>query len=290
MKKDEFKTIFLKIIRFVLNKTIRLENLKKSIVFVARLANINLLHLAYNNMGILKYWNDTVSGEIFVINHIISKIITDHDLILFDIGANIGDYSKKLREQYPNAEIYAFEPNPYTYKVLKKSINSLRINGYNLGLGSVIEKKKIYTYAKDTESQHASLYKEVLTDIHHSDETIESDLQTTTLDQFCKEKNITIIDFIKIDTEGHEFEILQGAKQLLKNNAIKVIQFEFNEMNIVSRVFLKDFYDFLDNYLIYRLDSHRLIPLFAYSSDNEIFKYQNFLAINKNYTDLVNPN
>jgi hypothetical protein len=66
---------------------------------------------------------------------------------------------------------------------------------------------------------------------------------------------------------------------MISLDRIDFIQFEFNEMNIISRVFLKDFYQILSNYNLYRLDSNRLIPLFNYDSTNEIFKFQNFLAI-----------
>ncbi len=78
-------------------------------------------------------------------------------------------------------------------------------------------------------------------------------------------------------------EVLSGAKALLAEGRIHFIQFEFNEMNIISRVFLKDFYDLLQGFSLYRLDSNRLIPLAGYSSTNEIFKFQNLLAVNDNF-------
>jgi len=76
---------------------------------------------------------------------------------------------------------------------------------------------------------------------------------------------------------------------MIKNiaeNKIKLLQFEFNEMNIISRVFLKDFYSLLRGFDFFRLDTQRLIPLPNYDATNEIFKFQNILAINK----LAKPN
>ena len=49
------------------------------------------------------------------------------------------------------------------------------------------------------------------------------------------------LNLLKIDAEGNEYKILLGAKQALQANIIDVIQFEFNEMNVISRVFMKDF-------------------------------------------------
>lgn len=76
--------------------------------------------------------------------------------------------------------------------------------------------------------------------------------------------------------------MLKGCKQLIRNQKIDLIQFEFTQINMLFRVFLKDFYDLLNNYKIYRLDTKKLIPLFDYQVRNEIFLYQNFLAVNNN--------
>ena len=51
------------------------------------------------------------------------------------------------------------------------------------------------------------------------------------------------------------------------------------EMNTVSKVFLRDFYETLAGYRFYRLDSRRLIPLGGYQPRNEIFQFQNVLAV-----------
>lgn len=91
---------------------------------------------------------------------------------------------------------------------------------------------------------------------------------------------------MKVDTEGNEYHVLEGATQLLHNNKVDVIQFEFNEMNVISRVFLKDFYDLLPKHTMYRLDTQRLIPLGDYSPLNEVFRIQNIIAI---HNDLPQP-
>jgi len=69
----------------------------------------------------------------------------------------------------------------------------------------------------------------------------------------------------------------------LSARRIGLIQFEFNELNVLSRVFLKDFYDLLPGYSLYRMDTDRLHPLGDYSPINEIFRYQNILAIPSAY-------
>ena len=65
-----------------------------------------------------------------------------------------------------------------------------------------------------------------------------------------------------------------------QQNKIKCIQFEFNEMNVCARVFLKDYYELLPQYQFYRLVEKGLKSLGNYSPKNEIFRYQNILAVN----------
>ncbi|MCM0594201.1 MAG: FkbM family methyltransferase [Gloeotrichia echinulata IR180] len=280
------KNLIIRIIRSLLFRFIGSKNLEYLLIKFAQLAYIDILVLAYNQRGILKYWNEEVSGEHFVINSIIKKYFQKQEATVFDIGANSGKYAASLKSAFTNARIYAFEPNPHTFELLCNNLKDLNIKCYKLGLSSQISKQKIYTYANEDTSEHASLYKDVLLDLHRANDVIEMEFETTTLDEFCKMNQIQHINFIKIDTEGHELEVLIGASKMILYNQIDIIQFEFNEMNIISRVFLKDFYEILNNYNLYRLDSNRLIPLFSYESKNEIFQFQNFLAIRKEIENL----
>ena len=84
---------------------------------------------------------------------------------------------------------------------------------------------------------------------------------------------------LKIDVEGFELEVLKGAEKLLREGRIKIIQFEFNEVNIIQRRFLKDFYDELPGFDFYRLDENRLIALNEWQPKHEIFLFQKVIAI-----------
>ena len=105
-------------------------------------------------------------------------------------------------------------------------------------------------------------------------------------DQFAEENRIQSIDFLKIDTEGHDYDVLAGARQLLVSNRINVIQFEFNKMNVVSRIFFKDFFNLLENYRLFRMLKDGLIPIGHYRPGKcEFFAYQNIVAINAAHFD-----
>jgi hypothetical protein len=138
---------------------------------------------------------------------------------------------------------------------------------------------EIYTYKNDKSSEHASVIKDVMVTLHKSDQIENYQVPIISLDNLCKDHSIEKIHFLKIDTEGFELEVLKGAANFIKENKIEVIQFEFNEMNIYSKVFLHDFYKTLPNYNFHRLSKNKLIPLGNYNSVNEIFRYQNIIAL-----------
>lgn len=244
----------------------------------------NPLLFSYNLIGISKWQNDKVSGENYLIKRFLPRYFKDKkNITIFDIGANVGNYSISLKNVFPNASIYAFEPNPLTFKLLqeKTKINE-NIHCFKIGFSNLKGVSEIFSYKSDESSEHASLYKDVISDLHNENSISSFQIDLETLDGFCSEHKIEKINFVKIDTEGHEYSVLMGASNLIKSKAIDIIQFEFNEMNVISRIFLKDFYDILfDNYDFFRLDSKKLIPMKEYSTTHEIFQFQNIIAIKR---------
>ena len=242
--------------------------------------NRMLFGLSLRGLGILNYENDALSGEEYFLNKMSDLF---EDAVAIDIGANKGDYSNTIRKLSPRAKIYAFEPHPKTFEQLQFSADKHNYMALNLACSDIAGKLKLYDYQGDQSgSEHASLYQDVIEKIHKGS-SAEWDVDVTTIDRFVQEEGINKISLLKIDTEGNELKVLLGAKQCVEANLIDVIHLEFNEMNVVSRVFMKDIYEALDNYLFYRLLPDGLVPLGEYTSIYwEIFGYQNIIAVNKN--------
>lgn len=272
------KTRILYLFATIFSKFISKKQVGSLIKVLAHKNHIDLLLFTYNSIGILNF-TDENSGEYFFINNLLSDSYSSKEkLIFFDVGANIGNYSRILANRFPQAKIVAFEPTSEPFQILLKNTEGLNILPINKGLGSINETRKIYT-SKD--SEHNTMHKEVLQKFLIKENIQEEEIVITTIDSYCKEHFIQFIDFLKIDVEGYELFVLKGALNMITDKKIHVIQFEFNEMNIISRVFLKDFYDLLFEYDFYRIGKHGLVPILKYNSINEIFQFQNIVAILK---------
>jgi len=243
-----------------------------------------MYNLSIRGIGIYNYENMNVSGE----NNFINKYLTKYSggkskFIVFDVGAHIGKYSKLITKAINNAEVYSFEPHPITFKILKKNIESVKnVNLYNLALSSKEAILDIYDYQNNDGSSHASLNSEIFQTVHYSKITSHK-VNVTTIDIFAENNKIEKIDFLKIDVEGFELEVLKGAFKLIYTGKIEAIQFEFTQLNSTVKVFFKDFYEMLSkDYNLYRLLPKSLHQIKEYDPTmTEIFGYQNYVAVLK---------
>jgi len=235
-----------------------------------------LFHLSVRGMGVLNYYDFKLSGEEFLIK----KLLPQYDIkIVFDVGANQGDYANFFMNN-SDCRIFCFEPNPETFRKLESRYNDVsNIIKLNYGLSDQTDQATIYDTRNEDGSKLATIYKDVIEDLFHRD-LQEHAINLEQLDNVVEEFGIDEIDLLKIDTEGNEYKVLLGARKTLSRGGIKIIHFEFNMMNVVSRVFMKDFLDLLDNYKLYRLLPSELIPI-TYSRPlaNELFAFQNIVAI-----------
>ena len=237
-----------------------------------------LYHLSLRGLGVLNFQEENVTqDEVKWLKSYIPKI---ENPVIFDVGANVGEYSKLILSLNKISQIYAFEPHPGAFKKLKSSINFPNFKAINVGVGHEGSETFLYSHINDTASAHSSLYEDVFEVLHHSKSAAQK-VQIVTLDKIVQEHKIDRIDLLKIDTEGHELAVLTGALESIKNLKVKAIHFEFNEMNIVSKTTFRDFWNILVDYKLYRLlYDGSLLELKEYSTVNcEIYAYQSIIAI-----------
>jgi FkbM family methyltransferase len=234
-----------------------------------------LYRCSLSGLGILNYQSDRISGE----HRFVTRLLENKpDGIVLDVGANVGAYSKAIAEINPRIKIFAFEPHPLTYKHLCKNAAGINVETLNVAAGEREGTLTLFDYVDRDGSSHASVYRDVIEGIHQA-RSIAHDVNVITLDEFLASQGINHVFLLKIDTEGHELSVLKGAKESIANGKIEAIQFEFNEMNISSRTFFRDFWELLPNYELYRLLPDGMARISKYSPVFcEIFAYQNIVA------------
>lgn len=130
---------------------------------------------------------------------------------VIDIGANVGNVSLAVNYLFPNAKIYAIEPIFDIYKILKKStVNNKNIRSFPLAISNN-SREVIMLY--DERKPEGSLVLNKL--VKFKGRKIR--VKALTLDQFLKKNYIKKVDYLKIDVESFEKNVLQGARKTLEN-------------------------------------------------------------------------
>jgi FkbM family methyltransferase len=203
------------------------------------------------------------------------------EVVAIDAGANLGNWSAELLESLPEARIFAFEPSKIAFEKLHDRFSSdERVTCVNLALGK--EGKTSTLYADEGGSGLGSLTKRRLD--HYAIDFVHSELvEVCSLDSWVANQKLTTQPkILKMDVEGHEFELLLGAVETLKS--VQLIQFEFGGSNIDTRTFFQDFWYFFQElgFEIYRLGPARSFLIRAYSERDESFRATNYVAVRKN--------
>ena len=223
------------------------------------------------------------SGE-HVVVELLSKA-AEKEPVVFDIGANKGQYSSALIDAWPlqtSLNLHCFEPSASTFRQLTETLSGYdRIQLNNFGIGKTNEELTLFSDSEG--SGMASLTPRRLDHFGIAHDRLKESVRIRTLEEYCQTHEIDQIDLLKIDVEGHELDVLNGGKKLFSNRQVRMVQFEFGGCNIDTRTFVQDFYYFfkafdLDLYRI--LPSGNLFPLLEYRESDERFQCTNFLAVN----------
>jgi len=213
--------------------------------------------------------------------------------IIFDVGGNKGQSIEKYLKMFEKPIIHSFEPIKTEFDYMcSKFKNNKNIFLNNFALGDKIEEKEFNVTAKTGNSSFNKInlgtdwLKLRSKQYNTSEEGYVTSVQKVNvikLDDYCKDKNINVIDLVKIDTQGYEDKVLEGSLNSIKQNKIKAIVTEIMFDNVYDKYF--SFSD-LEKYIIpynFRMVGIQL-------GNNNLFSSLNFSAdvyyFNKNFYKL----
>ena len=154
--------------------------------------------------------------------------------VAFDVGANCGDWTAAVIQANPSAEVHAFEPSAATFATLQSRNFPPNVVLNKIGVGVERCVRTFNIYGRSSAVNSLFQYDDSRTAVGREE------IEILPLSQYCQQKQIESIDYLKIDVEGNEFDVLKGAADLLAEGRIRVIQFEYGEWWIAARVLLKD--------------------------------------------------
>lgn len=136
--------------------------------------------------------------------------------VIFDVGANIGQSAFEYAIAWPDAEVHSFEPIQSSFQKLRENTDRFQnVSCNRIALGDKDGEARV-TLRK--QSQLNSLV------VNAPNENIGRERVTVrTLTGFCSAHGIDQIDFLKIDTEGYDLKVLQGAEEMLSHGRIMSI-------------------------------------------------------------------
>lgn len=177
------------------------------------------------------------NGELRFIQRVAPELST-----VFDVGANVGDWTAELLAANSAAKCHCFEPVPGTRAKLEArgmkgdvTINPFGLSSepgsftlYNYGDGSGLN--SLYR-REDLEAKNKNLKPTVI------------EIPLETLDGYAERNGIEQIDLLKIDVEGHELSVLRGATRMLAEGRIRMIQMEYGSGFQLANALLRDIFD-----------------------------------------------
>lgn len=221
-------------------------------------------HLGENNSDI------ETNGERKILDKYLPQAKT-----VFDVGANIGDWTADALAINPSVKIVSFEPVAETFEILKNrkfvgncKLENIALSNLNGDIDFFVYENSVLNSAEKREGVAVKKIEKV---------------KTVRLDDYCKEAGVTEIDFLKIDVEGFEFDVLKGAEDMLAKKKIHALQFEYGGTFLEKRLLFKDVYDYLNNlgYNVAKIHFDRVEFIEMYEQKLDDFQNANFLAVPK---------
>ena len=220
------------------------------------------------------------NGESWIQQQILQFSNAGEKVHVIDVGANVGHWSSEMIEvarragRLEDLDLHAFEPSTYTFSRLSAAMAGSTVTLKQMALSDKEGSSTLYvsTPGAGTNSLH----------VQRSDlaPSMAEQITTTTLDFYAQKMIAGCPLLLKVDTEGHDLNVLRGARRLFAAHRVMVAQFEYNFRWMDARSFLRDAFDFLKplNYRIGKLTPRGVEFYPHWDPELETFVEGNYLA------------
>jgi FkbM family methyltransferase len=226
------------------------------------------------------------NGELTVVAAFARSVASARKVVVCDVGANVGDWSNDVYEQLWGArvgakdggvEMHLFEPSPASYAMLEVRLPSWSASArVFISREAIAERQGEATFTLFGPTDGINTLMPLPSDATHTPIAV----QLNTLDAYAASHSIERIDFLKIDTEGNDFNVLLGAAELLRAQRIGLLQFEYNHRWIAFRRYLKDAFEALlaAGYSVGKVTPKGIVTFRRWHHELESFREGNYLA------------
>jgi len=224
-----------------------------------------------------------LNGEALLQEYAIKYFKGSDSIVFFDVGANVGLWTQSLinalKKENINGsavEIHLFEPEPAAHKELTKSFLEFdKFKIFQINQKGVTDKGGKLSFGIIGEKAGTNSLK------HFPTQSILKtiNIECTSISEYSHINNIPHINFVKIDTEGNDYNVILGATELLREGKIDIIQFEYNHRWISFRFYLKDVFDLVLplGYSLGKVTSKGIIRFERWDRQLESYMENNYL-------------
>lgn len=232
--------------------------------------------------GSLEYPNDFErNGEALMQRRLMGELGRREELCVFDVGANVGEWSRQLlevvrrRDYRGHIDLHLFEPASAAAAKIEEELGGR--NGVTAHVVPAAVADESGTAELNVRAPTAGTNSLRTASDEHLDGRAE--VEVVTVDEYCRDHGIEQIDWMKVDTEGNDANVLEGAEELFADGRIRYVQFEYNWRWILFRHYLRDAFELADrtDYKIAKVTPEGLEVYEDWDFDLERFYEANFL-------------
>lgn len=166
--------------------------------------------------------------------------------VLFDIGAHTGSFTKAFTSNIQVEKAYLFEPIPHLYSIIASDSALKHHSCHKIAFSSISGEAAFYINENEQTSSLLS-FDENLKETNNIDKSVKQKIviNTDTLSDFMKRENLSKIDFLKIDAQGADLDILKGGSEILPHVKAIYVEVSFKKIYKNSSTFF-DIYSYLN--------------------------------------------